>query len=158
MSSVGDQLSGTASGINNATAQMSNVFAYAIFGALAVFYFSSGIESRLANSNLSNGARKLVASEAINLGNAQVPETLHGSDRTQIAVFYKESFIDSYQNIMQISGMLCITGALMTIVFIKRKSVKDSAESPKSILNKEGFPRSNEMLKPEYPLSREYWE
>lgn len=129
MSSVGDQLSGTASGINNATAQMSNVLAYAIFGAMAVFYFSSGIESRLANSNLSDGARKLVVSEAINLGNARVPATLHDTDRTQIAAFYKESFIDSYKNIMEISGMLCITGALMTIIFIKRKSVKDSRES-----------------------------
>ena len=137
MSSVGDQLSGTASGINNATAQMSNVFAYAIFGALAVFFFSSGMESRLANSKLPSDARKLIVSEAINLGNAQVPATVQESDRAQIAAFYKESFIDSYKNVMQISGMLCIAGAFMTIIFIKKKSVRDAPEGSKSIFNKD---------------------
>lgn len=132
MSSVGDQLSGTASGINNATAQMSNVFAYAIFGALAVFFFSSGMENRLANSKLPDDARELIVSEAINLGNAHVPATVQEPDRAQIAAFYKESFIDSYRNVMLISGMLCIAGAFMTIIFIKKESVR-GAEDSKSI-------------------------
>jgi predicted MFS family arabinose efflux permease len=38
MGSVSDQLSGTASGVNNALTRISNVFANAIFGALAVLH------------------------------------------------------------------------------------------------------------------------
>jgi EmrB/QacA subfamily drug resistance transporter len=126
MSSVGDQLSGTASGINNATTRMSNLFAYAIFGALAVFFFSSGMERRLVNSKLSDSDIELIFSETINLGNAQVPDAIPESHRSEIAAFYKESFIDSYESVMKISGMLCVAGAFMTIIFIKKRSGPDT--------------------------------
>ncbi len=122
MSSVGDQLSGTASGINNATTQMSRVFANAIFGALAVLFFSSGMENRLANSKFSNRDRTLIYSEAINLGNAQVPKGIAESDRAKVEALYHDSFIDAYKNVMTLASVLCFTGAFMTIVFIKRKS------------------------------------
>lgn len=127
MSSVGNQLSGTASGINNATTQMSNVFSNAIFGALAVFFFSSGLEIRLVKSQLSNEDRKLVAAESINLGNAQIPKPIMNSDRNKVKTFYHESFIEAYQKVMILSAMLCFTGTLMTIIFIKKSSgvVKD---------------------------------
>jgi EmrB/QacA subfamily drug resistance transporter len=133
MSSVGDQLSGTASGINNATTQMSSVFANAIFGALAVFLFSSGIESRLKNSKISNDNRKLIISEAINLGNAQVPGTILESDRTKVEAFYNESFIDAYGSVMTLSAMLCFTGAFMTMIFIKKKPVTDIIQDSKPL-------------------------
>jgi EmrB/QacA subfamily drug resistance transporter len=135
MSSVEDRLSGTASGINNATTQLSSVFAYAIFGALATIFFSNGLESRLANSKLSNDDRKLVVAEAVNLGNAQVPEAIQESHHGEIAAFYKESFIDSYKNIMEMSGMLCIAGAFVTMIFIKRKSATDMISS-RTVVNK----------------------
>ena len=44
MGSVSDTHSGTASGINNAMTRISNVFANAIFGALAVLFFSSALK------------------------------------------------------------------------------------------------------------------
>ena len=130
MSSVGNQLSGMASGINNATTQMSNVLAIAIFGALAVFFFNSGMENRLKNSQLSKNDRTLVISQAVNLGNAQVPEKIEESDRASIKAFYRESFIDAYKNVMTLAAMLCFTGASMSIVFIKKKSA--TAQGPKS--------------------------
>ena len=128
MRAVTDQLSGTASGINNATAQLAIVLTYAILGALAVFFFSSGVESRLENLKLSNHDRELVISQTVNLGNAQVPQTIPESDRAKIAALYKESFVDSYKNVMQIAGMLCIAGAFMTIMFIKRRSATTGPE------------------------------
>jgi hypothetical protein len=123
MSSVEDHLSGTASGINNATTQMSGVFANAILGALAVFFFSSGIESRLANSKLSNDDRKLIVAEAVNLGNAQVPTAILKADRMEVEALYHESYIDAYRNVMTLSAALCFTGAFMTMIFVRKMSV-----------------------------------
>jgi len=129
MSSVGSRLSGTASGINNATTQLSNVLAYAIFGALAVVFFANGMEDRLAKSNLSDHDYQRVVAEAVNLGNARVPEAIPEADRAEIAAFYRESFIDSYHAIMEICGMLCIVGAFMSVIFLRRKPIHKIAGS-----------------------------
>src|ERR1700751_3832857 len=44
MGAVNDRYSGTASGINNALTRIANVFANAIFGALAVLFFSTTLQ------------------------------------------------------------------------------------------------------------------
>ena len=44
MDPVDDRYSGTASGINNAISRISNVFANAVFGALAVLFFSGALQ------------------------------------------------------------------------------------------------------------------
>jgi hypothetical protein len=46
MGSAGQQFSGVASGVNNAMSRIANVFANAIFGALAVLLFTGALEGR----------------------------------------------------------------------------------------------------------------
>ena len=47
MGSVNDHLSGTASGVNNALTRISNVFANAIFGAMAVLFFAGALQEQI---------------------------------------------------------------------------------------------------------------
>jgi EmrB/QacA subfamily drug resistance transporter len=128
MGSVGDHLSGTASGINNAMTRIANVFANAIFGALAVLFFSGALGDQLKNIPLNPKERSAVMAEAANLGNAKVPPQI-AHDRSVIKRSYHESFIDAYANIMRISAGLAFLGALMSVLFIKNSAVKKGKDA-----------------------------
>lgn len=78
MSSVSDEHSGVASGINNAMTRIAGVFANAIFGALAVLFFAGALEGPVDGLGLSPDGKREVMAQAANLGNAKVPKGLNG--------------------------------------------------------------------------------
>jgi len=124
MGSVNDHFSGTASGINNAMTRIANVFANAIFGALAVLFFSGAMQGQIAHMNLNPSEKWAVMAQAVNLGNAKPPTLINTGEKTIIEKAYHQSFIHAYSNIMRISAALGILGALMTFIFIKNSAVK----------------------------------
>jgi hypothetical protein len=119
MGSAGDHLSGAASGINNAMTRIANVFANAIFGALAVLFFSGALQERVHPSAFAS--QEVILAEAANLGNAKVPAQVPVAEKAVLQQFYHESFIDAYAKIMRISAGLAFLGALMTVLFVRRK-------------------------------------
>jgi EmrB/QacA subfamily drug resistance transporter len=124
MGSVSDHFSGTASGINNALTRISNVFANAIFGALAVLFFAGALQDQIKNIPLNAKEKQEVTAEAVNLGNAKVPPNINVSDKAIIERSYHASFINAYANIMRISAGLGFLGALMAFVFVRNSAVK----------------------------------
>jgi MFS family permease len=124
MGSVSDHFSGTASGINNAMTRISGVFANAIFGALAVLFFSGALQNGIKNVPLDTKQKQAVMIQAANLGNAEVPSTLNSANKTLVAKVYHESFIAAYANIMRLSAALGFLGALMSVLFIRNKTLK----------------------------------
>ncbi|MEO6149195.1 MAG: MFS transporter, partial [Mucilaginibacter sp.] len=126
MGSVSDHFSGTASGVNNAVSRIANVFANAIFGALAVLFFSGALQHELKSVKLNKNQEYTVMAQAANLGNAKVPAGI-GNKKDIIEKAYRDSFIDAYANIMRISAGLGFLGALMAFIFIKDKVVKKHA-------------------------------
>lgn len=120
MNAVSDQYSGVASGINNALTRVANVFANAILGALAVFLFTRALHQRLDALPMQAEARQLVMSQAVDLGNAHVPSRL--GDGGIIATAYRTGFIQVYQQIMRLSACLAFTGAIMGLLFVRRRS------------------------------------
>ena len=124
MGSVSNHLSGTASGVNNALTRISNVFANAIFGALAVLFFVGVLQDHIKNLPLDARTRQEVTDEGTNLGNAKPPANLNANNKKTIALVYRESFIHAYASIMRISGGLGLLGAIMTAIFIRNKAIK----------------------------------
>jgi EmrB/QacA subfamily drug resistance transporter len=124
MTSVSDHLSGTASGVNNALTRISNVFANAIFGALAVLLFAGALQDKIQSISLEANVKQAVVKEAANLGNAKVPKQVDSRYQKTISASYRESFIHAYSSIMKISAGLGFLGALMTVVFIRNKTLK----------------------------------
>jgi hypothetical protein len=118
---VSDHLSGTASGINNALTRVSNVFANAIFGALAVLFFAGALQDKVSNLPLDPKQKHEIVASAAELGNAKVPESISGQDKTKIEKIYHEGFIYAYGNIMRLSAGLAFLGAAMAVIFIKNK-------------------------------------
>ena len=122
MNAVSDQYSGTASGVNNALTRVANVFANAIFGALAVLLFTAAIHRQLDGMPLTAPARQAVLAQAGDLGNARVPAGFGAADRQVIAGAYRAGFILVYKKILQIAAGLAFTGALMGLVFVRKRS------------------------------------
>jgi EmrB/QacA subfamily drug resistance transporter len=123
MASVSDHYSGTASGINNAMTRISGVFANAIFGALAVLFFSGALQSQIKTIPLNSKDRQLVMLQATDLGNAKVPASITVKDKPVIEKAYHAGFISAYANIMRLSAGLGFLGALMALIFIRNKKV-----------------------------------
>jgi len=123
MSSVSDHFSGTASGINNAMTRISGVFANAIFGAMAVLFFSGALQHSLQATSFSGKEKQLIMQQVKNLGNAKVPAAFN-VNKVQVEKYYHEGFISAYAKIMRISAGLGYMGALMAFIFIRRKAVR----------------------------------
>lgn len=126
MSALPDHYSGTASGINNATTRIAGVFANAIFGALAILFFSGFLSKRISNMQLDDTVKKTVMEQVKNLGNAKVPAQINDADKTVIIKAYKEGFINAYNKIMMICAVLAFLGALMSFLFIKNEVLKEN--------------------------------
>ena len=124
MGSVNDRLSGTASGVNNALTRISNVFANAIFGAMAVLFFTGTLQDQIKNTPLEAKTKQAIEAQAVNLGNAKAPVSINLNDKKIIERAYRESFIHAYANIMRISAGLGFLGALMSLIFIRNKAAK----------------------------------
>jgi len=118
MGSVASHFSGTASGINNAVTRIASVFANAIFGALAIVFFTSSLQKNIQNITIPNQQKQLVMQQAVNLGDASVPAEVESNNRQMIDVAYKTGFIYAYSLIMKISAGLAFAGSLMAVLFI----------------------------------------
>ncbi|MEO8886710.1 MAG: MFS transporter [Mucilaginibacter sp.] len=124
MGSVDEHFSGTASGINNAMTRISGVFANAIFGALAVLFFSGALQQQLKTVTLNAKDKQTVMQQTADLGNAKVPAAISPANKPVIAKAYKAGFIAAYANIMRISAALGFLGAFMALVFIRGKHLR----------------------------------
>ena len=121
MASVSDHLSGTASGINNAMTRVASVFANAIFGGLAVLFFSGALTNSLDSDGYLEKDKTEILKQAGNLGNAQVPENFTHIQKKRIQQLYHQSFLHAYAIIMRISACLGFLGGLMALLFIKAR-------------------------------------
>ena len=117
MGSLQSHFSGTASGINNAVTRISNVFANAVFGALAVLFFAGALHNEVDHLSLDVNEKQLILKQAANLGNAKPPTEI-SEQKAMIENAYHASFISSYQNIMRICASLGFLAAVAAFLFI----------------------------------------
>ncbi len=106
MGSLSPQLSGTASGVNNAVTRIASVFATAIFGALAVLLFAGSVNRQLDQIKLSDMKKDAIVAETVNLGNAHPPADLRADAVSTVKAMYKEGFVSAYRKILLISAIL----------------------------------------------------
>jgi EmrB/QacA subfamily drug resistance transporter len=119
MGAVSDHFSGTASGVNNAMTRIANVFANAIFGALAVLLFSGSLQQQLRTVPLNAREQLAVLQQAPALGNAKVPAAIAAASKRQVEMLYHNAFIDAYATILRIAAALAFLAALVAFFFIR---------------------------------------
>ncbi len=117
MGAVGNHHTGTASGINNALTRVAGVFANAIFGSLAVLFFSASLQKQVAPLALEPQQQQAVMAQAKNLGNATVPGSIAAANRNNISTAYHTGFIVAYKKILRIAAGLACLGGMIILVF-----------------------------------------
>ena len=120
MGSADEHFSGAASGVNNAMTRIANVFANAIFGALAVVFFSATLQKDVSSLKLPKKQEQQIVASSAGLGNAKVPPQIQGANRIKAERFLHEAFISAYSKIIKIASVLAFLGALMALLFIHR--------------------------------------
>lgn len=120
MGAVSDHLSGTASGINNAITRIAGVFANAVFGSLAVLFFSTAVQKEMDHSLLNRQQQQEVVAQTVNLGNAAPPSALNDAQKAATIKVYHAGFIVAYGKIMRISAALGFLGGFMALLFIRK--------------------------------------
>ena len=119
MSSVEDRFAGTASGVNNAMTRTASVFANAIVGALAIVFFSQALTQQIEGVALPPDTQQAVMAQAIDLGNARVPDTVTEANQSAVEQAYRVSFVTTFQRIMWISAVLAWLSAAAAFLLIK---------------------------------------
>jgi EmrB/QacA subfamily drug resistance transporter len=123
MNSAPSDLAGTASGISNAIARAASVLAVAMLGALALFTFTSGLETRTAPLDLPETAQTELRAEAAKLAGAMPPPSLDAEVQAQVQTEIRWAYIDTFRIIAVISAALAWLSALLAGLLIeKRKS------------------------------------
>ena len=128
MGSVANHFSGVASGINNAVSRIGSVLAVAIVGSIALFFFASSLDGRIASLNLPQGIHQELMAEASNLGAASVPVDVTPDKTRAVGAAIKESFADTYRMIMFVCAGLAWVSAILSALLVESRLYRQDTE------------------------------
>jgi MFS family permease len=130
MSSAPSEHSGLASGVNNAVTRSAQVLALAILGAVAIFTFSSALQSRAATLPLSPQQRSTLAADAGKLGETPPPPGLDKQAASQVTTAVQETFVNTFRLLSIISaGMALLSAALAWLLVESPRQIRQEAAS-----------------------------
>jgi MFS family permease len=118
MSSVDQDRSGTASGINNAVARVAGVLAIAILGIVMVKSFSSSLNRSLTGQLLPPGILQFVQTNEIKLAGLDLPSGLDADKTALIRVSISHAFVFGFRSVMLICAGLSLASAVVASLMI----------------------------------------
>ena len=127
MSSVSQDHSGLASGINNAVARTAGLLAIAVMGIIVVYDFNLNLDIELDRIEMSTELKEYINSERINLAGIQIPEGLDIETEGKIQKAINISFLSAFRMVMIISALLALASSLTALLSIsgKKKSISE---------------------------------
>jgi len=130
MSSAPTEHSGLASGVNNAVTRSAQVLALAILGAVAIFTFSSALQTRADTLPLSTQQRATLVADAGKLGETPPPPGLDQQAASQVTTAVQESFVNTFRLLSIISAcMALLSGALAWLLVGSSRQIRQEAKS-----------------------------
>ena len=111
MGSIGDELSGTASGVNNAVSRIAGVLFLAVLGAVAVAIFPPAWQAATATLNLTMDQRSFLASEAVRMAGADLPKGLDSSVAAQVHEAVRIAFVSTWRVVLASCAALSLLAA-----------------------------------------------
>ncbi|MFN8563615.1 MAG: DHA2 family efflux MFS transporter permease subunit [Anaerolineae bacterium] len=121
MGAAPKEMSGTASGINNAVARTAGVLAVAIIGALAIGIFTSNLEARAASLDIPAGSMDALRAQAAQFGAAQPPADLSAEQAAAVSDAIKLAFVDTFRVIAGIATALGALSAIMAALLVEAR-------------------------------------
>ncbi len=121
LNSVSGRHSGLASGVNNAVSRTATLMAVAVMGIVVFAVFSSTLDSRLTELDVSRQTQTAMEERKVNLGAAQPPEGVDNSTATAINEAVDESFVAGFRMAMYIAAGFALASALAAAIIIEGK-------------------------------------
>jgi EmrB/QacA subfamily drug resistance transporter len=121
LNSVSGRHSGLASGVNNAVSRTAGLLAIPLLGIFVFFVFSTSLDARVQNLELSPKAQQQLEAEKVDLGGAEVPSGVGGETGAEIETAIKESFLAGFRLAMFIAAGLAVASAVAAAIIIEGK-------------------------------------
>jgi len=122
MNSVGAELAGVASGVNNAMSRAAGLLAIAVLGLLMAGRFAPALEHRLASlQGVPAAARAAVQAQQHKLGAIALPTGLDAGSARAIRQAVGEAFVAGFRAVMWASVALAVLSALAAWLCIEGK-------------------------------------
>ena len=121
LNAVEGRHSGLASGVNNAVSRTASLLSIAVLGIFVFAVFSSSLDDRIKNLNLTSEQQAIVETEKVDLGGAEVPEGIDGETAAAVERAVDEAFVSAFRLAMFIAAGLAIASAVAAAVLIEGK-------------------------------------
>lgn len=121
MNSVGADLAGIASGVNNAVSRVAALLAIAVFGMVMAWTFDSTLQSGLESVGASHEISGFFAAQRDKLAGAPIPANVGGADAAALRRVISEAFVAGFRRVMWLGAALAILSALGAWFMIEGK-------------------------------------
>lgn len=127
---------GIASGVNNTVVRTGQVLVIGILGGLAITWFGENLTKDPYILSLPAEAQSHLAADAGDLAETSIPDSLSEAEQSQVRAVIGKSFANMYSALMSIAAVFCLLGALVALVGIddrelkqkRRQAVEDDGE------------------------------
>jgi MFS family permease len=121
LNSVEGRHSGLASGVNNAISRSAGLLAIPILGIFVFLTFSAALDTRTSELDLSPQAHQQLDSEKMDLGAAEVPNSVDGETAASVEGAVAESFVAGFRVAMVAAAVLALASAAASALIIEGK-------------------------------------
>ena len=111
MDSVGQDRSGTASGINNAVARVAGLLAIAVLGIVILHAFRHQLDRQLANLGIAPAVRQQLDADSIKLAALEVPVDVAPAMQAALKAVIGRSFVLAFRLAAWICVVLAVASA-----------------------------------------------
>lgn len=126
--SVKSELSGAASGVNNAVARMAALLAIAILGVVVLTAFTMRLSESLSLSDLSREQRTEILSQSGKLGGIEIPSGFDAADRAAAQAAIRSAFVYGFRWAMGASALMALGAAVVSALMIRNPVRTDAGE------------------------------
>lgn len=113
MGSVDNRQAGVASGVNNTASRLAGVLAVAVLTAVAVWWFSGGLDDRLQDENLPAELSMHLQRNASRLAELEVPANTAPAVRATVENAISESYVETFRLLVILCGILTALSGLI---------------------------------------------
>jgi EmrB/QacA subfamily drug resistance transporter len=126
MDSIGAELAGVASGVNNAVSRVAGLLAIAVLGLLMANTFAPALERRLAGLEVPPAAQTAVREQAQKLGAITLPAGLDDKAAAAARRAVGDAFVAGFRAVMWSSAALAVLSALAAWLLIEGNPARES--------------------------------
>jgi hypothetical protein len=122
MNSVGAELAGLASGVNNAVSRAGALLAIAVFGVVMSTAFNPALERGISALDLPTAVHRGIEDQRQRLGAMTVPSQVDAKTAESIKLAVGEAFVAGFRRVMLACAALALLSALSAAVLIGSES------------------------------------